>query len=122
MVGYRQTIERRGIKNRVDLRNKWFAGEWTANQTDLVIVTPEIGKCIVVDGVYMATNSNAGQVIVKAGNEVFAKLYASVQNRAVIVPIQVIGEEGCSISVTTTTGDSSAFVLVTYRETDIAHP
>jgi len=95
-----------------------FLEEYTANQTDLIIITGTAGYCIHVVGVHLATVSATGVVEIDYVGDVqkIFRLYAAKYNRDDQNDLALCGAPGESVMLTSTTGDNVLFVVVNYRK------
>jgi len=95
-----------------------FLEEYTANQTDLIIITGAAGYCIHVVGVHLATVSATGVVEIDYVGDIqkIFRLYAAKYNRDDQNDLALCGAPGESVKLTSTTGDYVLFVVVNYRK------
>lgn len=97
-----------------------FTAEYTANQTNLAIITPMTGKKLAVVGVLIATDSITGDVnldFLTSGKKVMP-LYASTFSRTINDDIHIEGAVDEVLTLNSTTGASNVFIMVNYRVVD----
>lgn len=110
--------DRRALIVNVDDSQSSFSAVYTANQTNLTIITPSSGKHICVHGVYCATESAAGEVQVDfatSSKPVF-RMYATKTSTQAASTMNVTGADDEVLTLTTTTGANDLFLLVNYME------
>lgn len=94
-----------------------FTEEYTANQTNLAIITPGSGKKVDVVGVLAVTDSETGAIsldFVPSGKKIM-RLYASKFSSVVNDDMHTEGYPGEVVTLNTTTGANNVFILVNYR-------
>lgn len=95
-----------------------FTAEYTANQTNLAILTPASGKKLAVVGVLIATDSITGDVnldFITSGKKVMP-LYASAFARTINDDVHIEGAVDEVLTLNSTTGANNVFIMVNYRE------
>jgi len=91
---------------------------YTANQANLVLLTPSAGRYICVHATYIATESNTGEVALDFLTSVtpVARLYAARQQQIAFQEIHLDGAVGEVLTLNTTTGNNDVFLVVNYCE------
>lgn len=90
---------------------------YTANQTDLGVIAQHPDYRIQINGVYMATKSSTGEVYLDfepSGIPIFS-LYASKYSRDSANDIAIMGADGDSVVLNSTTGDNEVTLIINYR-------
>ena len=101
----------------LEFLNGW-SQVYTANQTNLTILTPQSGARICVHAVTICTESNTGDVeidFLTSGKPV-ARLYASRFQQALSMSLHIEGAQNEVITLTTTTGANDVFIAISYGE------
>lgn len=96
-----------------------FPEEYTAAQTNTVIITPAAGKRLDIVGVLIHTDATTGVVsldFATSGIKVM-RLYASAFSRAISDDMHIAGAVDEVLTLNTTTGANNVFIHVNYRET-----
>jgi len=97
-----------------------FSEEYTDNQTNLAIITPENGKKICVRQVIIVTDASSGIVsldFLTSGKKV-ARLYTSKENTLQVTDLHIGGDVNEPLSLNTTTGSEKVFIVVNYIQTE----
>ena len=93
-----------------------FTEEYTTNQTEQEIITPEEGNKLVVKDVSMHTKANSGTVSLDFNGTKVSRLYSSVNNRFSPSVSSIVGEVDEPLVLNSTTGDNELFISVNYVE------
>ena len=93
-----------------------FTEEYTTNQTEQEIITPEEGNKLVVKDVSMHTKANSGTVSLDFNGNKVSRLYSSVNNRFSPSVSSIVGEVDESLILNSTTGDNELFISINYVE------
>lgn len=97
-----------------------FSKVYTANQTNLDIITPASGQIVAVHGVFCATDSAAGEValdLATSSKPVF-RMYASKTQASAQSTMNIAGAADEPLTLNTTTGDNNTFLVVNYMCTE----
>ena len=111
------------IANRHDF-DKTFTAEYSANQTEGVLITPTTGKSLKIVGVHVTTEATSGKVRIWFDNDVdgnentIATGYATDGGGTVIVQDNMVvrGARDEQLLITSTFGASSYFVAIDFKE------
>ena len=93
-----------------------FTEEYTTNQTDSEIITPEEGNKLIVKDISIHTKANSGVVALDFNGRKVARLYSSANNRFSPTVATICGKINEPLTLTTTTGDNEVFISVNYIE------
>ena len=93
-----------------------FTEEYTTNQTEQEIITPEEGNRLIVKDVSMHTKANSGTVNLDFNGTKVARLYSSVNNRFSPTVSSIVGAVDEPIVLNSTTGDNELFISINYVE------
>jgi hypothetical protein len=97
-----------------------FSQEYTAAQTNTVIITPGTAQKVCVASVFVCGNGTAGVVsldFATSGKKVF-RHYMTKYNQSFGSDMHIEGAANETLQLTTTTGADTVFVVVNYRLID----
>lgn len=97
-----------------------YPGLWNVNQVNLAILTPPPNRRICVNGVYWATDANAGTAALDflvSAIPVFRAYPSNLQSSGE-VGLHLEGGLGEALTFNSTTGAKEFFLLVNYRIVD----
>lgn len=91
---------------------------YTANQANTTLITPTLGTSLCLRDVYIATESNTGDVNIDflTSNIAVLRLYATMFQNWSGVNMHIEGALNEVLSITTTTGANDVFILINYLE------
>lgn len=93
-----------------------FSQEYTTNQTGTLLITPRSIETIHVLGLYVVADIDVGEVdidFITSGKKVL-RMFTPRSQFIYIPTMNIWGNEGESLSLTSTTGNNELFVLVNY--------
>jgi len=97
-----------------------FAYEFLASTTDFPVVNPGLLQKVCVASVYCAGDGDAGAVELDfvAPNKAVFRHYMTKYNNSFASDMHIEGELNQNLLLTTTTGNTSLFLVVNYRLVD----
>jgi|GEM_PF-5964423 len=93
---------------------KTFTAEYNSNQTAVEIITGVSGYVTEIRSIIIETEATSGEVSVFFTSGNLIKLYASKVNLLSVSGLNIKGNDGESIKLTTTTSTSKLYVAITY--------
>lgn len=93
---------------------KTFTAEYNSNQTAVEIVAGVGGYITEIRGILIETEATSGEVSVFFTSGNLIKLYASKINLLNMSGVNIKGNDGESIKLTTTTSTNKVYIAVTY--------
>ncbi len=88
--------------------------EYTSNQTGTVLINGVDGYLTEVRGLVIHTEATSGEVNIYFDSGNFIKLYASKDSQLSISNINIRGNEGENLKITTTTGANKVYIGINY--------